>query len=872
MNTFGKCGIGNESTYNQGFSLVKYIVKEYGEDKLQKITSSLSNPFTYSIDKAIKDVLGISSEEVYENWKKEISEIFSEQIIHHNNTENYKLLEIEGTTNIHPIWNPDGNSFLFLSNKLNDYFGQTDLFLYSMNDSESKKIKGGIKSAPTWVNENLIIYSKKSKPNENGSKFFDLYSYNLEEEEEKRLTIGLRLFSPVFDVMKNKVYAVNTYDGTCNIVSVDNSEDQLSYKKITNFTNGLQIFSISLKDSLILFDGVENHERNIYYFNLNDETSGLYKANKWDERDPVSKNGSMITSNDRFGIFNIYLSNNEIGNYLSNVTGGAFMPDISKNGDIIFSVYQDGGYKVALLNDNGVLSDTNIGINIKARRSDFIQLNDDITTEYYFRPTSKLINSGLDLKTDDYEDRMTGPFIMPRIMYDYDTFKPGFYIFDNDLLGKMSILGGVSFNNRKDTDIFLLFEHNKFALSYFFNFYFVTRNLSRTHPYINSLGQEIPSIKFDIDYTYHLFSADLGSRFIFKDHKFWIKYTYSKYRQFYNISKEQNTENFYDFTVGDGAHDYYSGHSITLDYEFDGRKKYYLNNMIPRNGFVVKSSLAYEKNNIFEEFRVNENLGSISEYLASHNSFRYQFDFSKHWTLFKLSDKNNYYVSMTNNLKFMGLSNKNVDDFLYFFGGGLTGLKGFTYYEPSLQGTKLFTFTNSISFPLFIEKAHKSMFIYLNSLSLGLVHQMGRASEGKIIVYSGYYEIPEGIEIDSNTENYILGINSQVDFPLCHGSGIDALDINGCIPDILESYIYPDIYSSYNGWNNEVMLNDNNISIRDLKNRYDKLKQSIGLEIKLYGFSFYSYPTALTYECHIPISDSWNSETRHYLKVLFDFN
>ena len=38
------------------------------------------------------------------------------------------------------------------------------------------------------------------------------------------------------------------------------------------------------------------------------------------------------------------------------------------------------------------------------------------------------------------------------------------------------------------------------------------------------------------------------------------------------------------------------------------------------------------------------------------------------------------------------------------------------------------------------------------------------------------------------------------------------------------------------------------------------------------GFSFYSYPTALTYEYHIPISDPWNTRGKQYLRILFDFN
>ena len=90
----------------------------------------------------------------------------------------------------------------------------------------------------------------------------------------------------------------------------------------------------------------------------------------------------------------------------------------------------------------------------------------------------------------------------------------------------------------------------------------------------------------------------------------------------------------------------------------------------------------------------------------------------------------------------------------------------------------------------------------------------------------------------------------------------------------MEPFIYPDIYSQYDGWqkDNPEMLNGKHMSMTDLKNMYKSYKQSVGFEIKLYGFSFYSYPTALTYECHIPVSDSWNSEARQYLKILLDFN
>ena len=57
----------------------------------------------------------------------------------------------------------------------------------------------------------------------------------------------------------------------------------------------------------------------------------------------------------------------------------------------------------------------------------------------------------------------------------------------------------------------------------------------------------------------------------------------------------------------------------------------------------------------------------------------------------------------------------------------------------------------------------------------------------------------------------------------------------------------------------------------ELKRRYNRIKQSIGIEFRLYGFLFYTFPTAITYEVHKPFMDSSNKETKHYLKLLFDF-
>ena len=82
------------------------------------------------------------------------------------------------------------------------------------------------------------------------------------------------------------------------------------------------------------------------------------------------------------------------------------------------------------------------------------------------------------------------------------------------------------------------------------------------------------------------------------------------------------------------------------------------------------------------------------------------------------------------------------------------------------------------------------------------------------------------------------------------------------IPREYESEIIVNVYD-----NNP----ENNETIDKLKKRYNRFKQTFGVNLKIYGFSFYSYPTALTYELHMPYNDTINKDKRHYLKILFDF-
>jgi hypothetical protein len=80
MHSFANHGIKSElGPYTQGFSLVRYIASHYGEETISKIWSEMSRIHRVTIDAALKAVLGISEKDLYEAWKREITEKYEKQ-------------------------------------------------------------------------------------------------------------------------------------------------------------------------------------------------------------------------------------------------------------------------------------------------------------------------------------------------------------------------------------------------------------------------------------------------------------------------------------------------------------------------------------------------------------------------------------------------------------------------------------------------------------------------------------------------------------------------------------------------------------------------------------------------------------------------
>jgi len=687
MNTFGKKGIGSEAVYNQGFSFSNYLIQEFGQDVLPNISNILSS-HTFSINKAIKRATDFSGDDLYLKWKNYIKDNYNLQLtnVKNNNIEG-KIIEGEGTTNLYPKWSPDGSRIAFISNKENDYFGQTDLFIYDLKDSVSKKIISGAKYNSTWINDSVLVFSMRSIPDENGSKFFDLYQITLSKLEDDyfennkdklvRLTKGDRLRSPSYNPNNNSIVAISTIDGQSNVYISDFNFDKqpflypdesfVKFNQLTNFDNQEYIGAVNWdSDGNLLMDVIVDHGRDIYKFDTKNKS--LYKIIDQDNdiRNPIFYNDKVYFSQDYNGIFNIsYMNDDGDSQFLTNVFGGAFMPDFYDN-KLVCSIYNNGAYKISILN------------NLTDISSDVIGYKD------YTKPYASNMDYSDKVEVAkhslDYAGFMTKLHIVPRAMLDYNTNKYGLYMFSDDMIGDVSLFGGLSINKIKDIDAFLMFDYKKFKPTLFFNFYWATRHTQQNFDYFDINGQLVPNITIENDVNYQIFSSDVGLRFPLLGHKVWLSYGYNNYKQnIFQLAYQDFVSNGTEEQVtafGKLGFDYFEGHSLSSTISYKKINAHFLMSMLPKDGYLYNLKFGYEFNYFMDGFGIDENYGTYAAILKPNHTSRINFDFSYFNHI-----NNIVFIELSSKLGF--LSDKNIDDFFYFFGGGLPGIKGYTFYEPT---------------------------------------------------------------------------------------------------------------------------------------------------------------------------------------------
>ena len=729
MNTFGKSGIGNESVYNAGFALSRYLSVKYGPESLMKIMASLRKPMNYSINKGMKDGTGIDGKQVYDEFVTVLEtryETLALSVL--ENEVKGQIIQEKGTANLFPIWNENGTKIAYLSNQDHDYFSSTDLFIYDLATEESKKIAKGVNAKPTWNGQSIYYSKRANRPNKVGSKYYDIYAYNFESKKEFRITRDARGFSPVFSLSDSSLFYLSTKDGTQNIFKINLKSK--TTEKLTSYNNQEIISGLNydVTKNRLIYDMTTHHFKDIHYLSLKDSTTGELMANElWDERQADFTSNGMVYSDDRSGIFNLYYIDDNRQGYLTNVSGGAFMANIHDTGKIAYSLFEDGGYKIAILDSITVSDDANVGY-----------------TPLYFQRNSRLSNEPIveadKSNSTKYIDHFPPMFTIPRMTIDYGTFKPGVYFYSSEILEKVSLIGGASMNRSRDLDIFFLFEYKHLYPTFFFDMFYLTRNTEERTAY--------SVYKLDTNLKFRLIEFRGGLRIPFYGSNIELFGSWSRFRA--SIKDEVVGEPQLQSGFG---YDYFQGNKAGLNWSIQQYKRRIDQNINPV-GFEANLSLVQEWNQFIDGLDLSES-GTLISTFSQHNLVRAEVNGKYLWEIPKT---NRWTISLGGQAGW--ISKTSVDSFFHFFAGGLPGLKGYPFY--SIEGTNMAIGELGLRVPLFREKHFPMGWFTLQHGTIGIVRQMGDAwnrsistfnakqSAGVALRFSGYsfYNYPTSIGIE----------------------------------------------------------------------------------------------------------------------------
>lgn len=376
MGTFtSKTSIEREVVYNQGYAFTIYLANRFGEDVLYKITQALSQRGVNNVAQAIKMATGEDGQNVFRDFVQDRTAYYRKAVAGLNLTPS-RPVEKRGFFNFYPTWGPGGKKMAYLSNRGRDN-SRVSLYLQSPNgealkvsdvydtrqaaEGESYTFSCGFSDKPTIdfittafsfsPDGQRIVYSRAAQ-NKYGELYRDLYLYDIQSHKSKQLTHDLRVQDPAWSPDGKHVAAVVQQDATLNLVLYNLEAD--SVQRLTHFKEGQQVFDPEWNHdgSALYFSFADSAQRSIRFLDLKSgHMEEVLGDPETDYRDAsIGPEGRYLYySADPDGIYNIYRLSLADGQQeqLTSVLGGAFMPSVNKNGELLFAEYKSGGYKIS---------------------------------------------------------------------------------------------------------------------------------------------------------------------------------------------------------------------------------------------------------------------------------------------------------------------------------------------------------------------------------------------------------------------------------------------------------------------------------------------------------------------------------------------
>ena len=847
-----KTSLEREQVYNQGYAFSTYLSNTYGEGILREISKELSSWSNWNIERALGDAVGIRADSVFAAWMSGLRAGYAEATGHlMPSVTQARMLEQEGFLNQSPKFGPTGERVAYVSNRGEDFrrFSVYTRSADSLNDYSLElggqvmarlpyacafghSLAGGVNESVSWSPDGALLVFASNADDMKGHMYADLYELDIESKERKRLTHGARASDP--DVGPDgAIVFVSQSDGTTNL-SILKGEGES--RRITSFDDGTQVYSPAWDTSgEWIYFAVGGHASARDLYRVRPDGSGLavVLATGNDERDPApSPDGRWLYfSSDRSGIFNLYRARlqseggSDTTQQVTNVIGGAFAPDVSPSGSVVFELFTGEGYKIAILDSPVRLPET------EYRPPDVVRKRGPISTDYDWRKLNQTDDSTVrgvgDLwDTEDepraYENVFTPFAFFPVIRFDmyadadrariagagaggfqggtlFRSTKVGLYAASREILDGLTATGGLLFGPasrewdglgdffapgrlvKLERDAFLRFDYAK-GLPFFKNrwspqisieLFNIVRNLEN--------GLEIeefpctacyPDTTF-ADVAYSLWEVDIFARSkLTRASMLELGYRYSPYRV--------RTESFFSeeagFAIPSSSTRYFIGHALSAKLYLESLRPHLNSDVLPE-GFRAEAGYEYQPGDLLESFDVEDGV-LVPEY-ESFKNHRLMADLRWSRRLGWGGRGSRHGIG----LRFRGTTvlGGAVDEFFNDYAGGLIGARGYPFY--ALGGNETMWLQASYYVPILPNLRKQVMFLHLNKL-------YARVYGDAALAWSGEWPGTDNVRKDLGGE-LRLGISSFYLLPtalfVSATYGLDSFEIR-----LDEGFVTPD--------------------------------------------------------------------------------
>jgi Tol biopolymer transport system component len=740
MAVFGKTSLGNESVYNAGFSLVDYIATHYGVDKLRQISRNLSSPLRLTIDGAIEATLHKTGPQLYTEWKEEETAKYKRIADSIGPTRKEgTIFENEGFGNYYPVFSPDGSKIAYVSNKGEDYFSLSSVYLFDRSTRLSKMILQRVRSTLSFSPDGRYLYfARITRDNPHWSAYSDLYRYDIATKEEKRLTHSLRAFSPKLSADGRKIVFTFGSGGTLNVGVCNDKGDEV--KALTRFTGGEQVYTpVWSPDGKQVAFGYSIGQNQSVALIDSDGTNLQILKKEGDCRNPFFASDSLLYyAWDEGGIFNIYSMDLGSGaeRKITNVLGAAFLPTLDTAGNLAYVTYTSDGYKLALLPRDSVVA--------TEPRRQFAMLayntvSQDVTesvkngavalqpwkpvpeaaaseddTPAVARPYRSVFNS-LSLipfiRIDNYNEGSSG----------LDVVKPGLYVRSDEVLDKMSLFGGAAMNRKYEADLFLILDYrDKLPLlsqlglepTATFELYDITRTRDASFNLYLDTGPT--AINTSVSYNLFEFDFSLKQNIFSENNVLKLGYSLSRYNQ--DVGSWWHPQLLQ--TVAASRSVYFIGNILSAELRHDGIHPSVDENINPV-GRSVRLKISYEMNQFNPTDTAKYENGFRIPVYTKYDLPRLELDWDEHLALpFRKH-------TLTLSFKGGGILGNPVDEFFDFYGGGMIGMRGYPFY--AIGGNKLAMLNLTYRFPIATSLNFRLLQMYFKKLYASAFYDIGDA-------------------------------------------------------------------------------------------------------------------------------------------------